>query len=477
MLSLLRRRYTMKQFIHEDFLLNSETGRQLYHEAAENLPILDFHNHLNPKEILEDKHFSTITEAWLGGDHYKWRAMRAHGIPEELVTGSGDPHDKFNAWAETVQNAFGNPLYHWTHLELARYFHIYDTLSPSTSDKIWAECNRQLADPDFSARGLLKKQNVRILCTTDDPMDDLAAHRSLKELGIGFGVYPTFRPEKAMAIDKPDFTDYINNAADKYGKSITALSDLLDLLKERLDYFCSCGCRITDHSLEGDFYRPATYEEADAIFKKRMKGTMPSNEEGAQYRAYILTELGKEYCRRDLVMQLHIGAIRNNSTRLFEKLGPDTGLDSLNDFFFAPQIASLLDAMDRTDELPKTVLYYLNPKDADMLAAMAGNFQSNSKGYRGKVQLGSAWWFCDHKYGMEQQLETLAHTGLLSTFIGMLTDSRSFLSFPRHEYFRRILCEYVGRKVDNGEYPKDMDYLKQMISGICYYNAEKFLNF
>lgn len=466
----------MKPFIHEDFLLKSETGRELYHEAAEQLPILDFHNHLNPTEILEDARFSTITEAWLGGDHYKWRAMRANGVPEELVTGAGAPRDKFNAWAQTVQNAFGNPLYHWTHLELARYFQISETLSPATADQIWENCNEMLAQPGFSARGLLKMQNVKVLCTTDDPMDDLHAHRQLKEEGFEISVYPTFRPEKAMAIDKEGFPSYINDAASKYNRELSSISDLMDLLRERLDYFCSCGCRITDHSLEGDFYRPCTFEEADAIFRKRMDGVLPTSEECAQYRAYLLVELGKEYCKRGLVMQLHIGAIRNNSTRLFKKLGPDTGLDSLNDFCFAPQIAGLLDEMDQTDQLPKTVLYYLNPKDADMLAAMAGNFQSNAYGYRGKVQLGSAWWFCDHKYGMEQQMEALAHTGLLSTFIGMLTDSRSFLSFPRHEYFRRILCEYVGNKVDNGEYPKDMDYLKKMISDICYYNAEKFLN-
>lgn len=466
----------MKPFIHEDFLLQSETGRELYHEAAEQLPILDFHNHLNPDEILENKCFSSITEAWLGGDHYKWRAMRANGVPEELVTGDGSPREKFNAWADTVQNAFGNPLYHWTHLELARYFDIYETLSPATADQIWEKCNNLLASPDFAARGLLKKQNVSVLCTTDDPMDDLHAHRQLKENGYEIGVYPTFRPEKAMAVDKEGFPAYVNNAAEKYNKDLSSLSGLMELLAERLDYFCSCGCRISDHSLEGDFFRPCTYEQADAIYRKRMNGILPSPEECAQYRAFVLVGLGKEYCRHDIVMQLHIGAIRNNSTRFFEKLGPDTGFDSLNDFCFAPQISGLLNEMDKTDQLPKTVLYYLNPKDADMLAAMAGNFQSTTSGCRGKVQLGSAWWFCDHRSGMEQQMESLAHTGLLSTFIGMLTDSRSFLSFPRHEYFRRILCNYVGNKVDNGEYPKDMEYLKKMISDICYYNARKFLN-
>lgn len=466
----------MKSFIHENFLLHSETGRELYHEAASSLPILDFHNHLNPSEILEDTRFSTITDAWLGADHYKWRAMRANGVPEDLITGAGAPRDKFQAWANTVQNAFGNPLYHWTHLELARYFDIYETLSPATAEEIWERCNEKLASAEFSARGLLKKQNAAVLCTTDDPMDSLSAHRQLQKEGYAVRVYPTFRPEKAMAIDKDSFPSYIRAAANKYNKPVLTLSDLLDLLKERLDYFCSCGCRISDHSLEGDFYAPCSYEEANAIFRRRMTGTVPTCAECAKYRAFLLIELGKEYYRRDLVMQLHIGAIRNNSSRLFAKLGPDTGLDSLNDFCFAPQLAGLLNEMDASNQLPKTVLYYLNPKDADMLAAMAGNFQSNDTGIRGKVQLGSAWWFCDHKYGMEQQMEALAHTGLLSTFIGMLTDSRSFLSFPRHEYFRRILCEYVGRKVDNGEYPKDMDYLKKMIADICYYNAEKYLN-
>ncbi|MDD6351683.1 MAG: glucuronate isomerase [Lachnospiraceae bacterium] len=467
----------MRTFMDADFLLESETAKKLYHETAENLPIYDFHNHLSPKEIYEDKNYSDIVTAWLGGDHYKYRVMRANGVPEELVTGNGDPKKKFLAWADTVQNCFGNPLYHWTHLELQRYFDIHETLTPESAEGIYEKCNSLLQKPEFSVRNLLKRMNVKVLCTTDDPADDLCYHKKLAEEEKDFHVYPTFRPEKAMGIGKEGFNDYLAKLEEVSGVSCKTVSGILEALEKRLDYFVSVGCRVTDHSLEEAFYLPATEEEVDQILKARAEGKIPSEADGAKYRGYLLTHLGKLYAKRGLVMQLHIGAIRNNSSRLFKALGPDVGLDSENDFNYAPQLSGLLDSMDQTSELPKTILYYLNSKDTDMLASMAGNFQSNDQGIRGKVQLGAAWWFQDHKYGMEHQMNALANVGLLSTFVGMLTDSRSFLSFSRHEYFRRILCNLVGNAVERGEYPMDLPYLKEMIQGICAENARTYFNF
>ena len=464
----------MRTIIHDDFILKNETARALYHQSAESLPIIDFHNHLNPQEIYEDRCYDNLAEVWLGGDHYKWRAMRANGVPEELITGDGDPYEKFLAWADTVQNCIGNPLYHWTHLELKRYFGIDDVLTPETAPAIWEKCNALLKTPEYSIRNLLKMQNVEVLCTTDDPIDDLKWHKKLAEEGFEIQVLPTFRPGRALDIEKDDFADYIAQLGERTDLEIHSLDDVLQALKKCLAYFIEAGCRVTDHSLESDFFLPASYEEADHIYQKRMRGETLSLEETAKYRGFILTELGREYSRNNLVMQFHIGAIRNNSLRMFQHLGADTGFDSLNDFNYAPQLSALLNAMDLTEELPKTVLYYLNPKDADMLAAMAGNYQSNTQNIRGKVQLGSAWWFCDHKRGMERQMNALADTGLISTFIGMLTDSRSFLSFPRHEYFRRILCNLIGSWVEDGEYPADMPYLNTLIRNICYTNAKQY---
>lgn len=464
----------MRTIIHDDFILKNETARALYHQSAESLPIIDFHNHLNPQEIYEDRCYDNLAEVWLGGDHYKWRAMRANGVPEELITGDGDPYEKFLAWADTVQNCIGNPLYHWTHLELKRYFGIDDVLTPETAPAIWEKCNALLKTPEYSIRNLLKMQNVEVLCTTDDPIDDLKWHKKLAEEGFEIQVLPTFRPGRALDIEKDDFADYIAQLGERTDLEIHSLDDVLQALKKCLAYFIEAGCRVTDHSLESDFFLPASLEEADYIYQKRMSGETLSLEETAKYRGFVLTELGREYSRNNLVMQLHIGAIRNNSLRMFQHLGDDTGFDSLNDFNYAPQLSALLNAMDLTEELPKTVLYYLNSKDADMLAAMAGNYQSNTQNIRGKVQLGSAWWFCDHKSGMERQMNALADTGLISTFIGMLTDSRSFLSFPRHEYFRRILCNLIGSWVEDGEYPADMPYLNTLVQNICYTNAKQY---
>lgn len=464
----------MNTIIHDDFLLKTETAKELFHQSAKTAPIIDFHNHLNPQDIYEDRCYDNLSEVWLGGDHYKWRAMRANGVPEELITGDGDPYKKFLAWADTIQNCIGNPLYHWTHLELKRYFGIDDALTPETAPAIWEKCNVLLKTPEYSIRNLLKMQNVEVLCTTDDPIDDLKWHKKLAEEGFEIQVLPTFRPGRALDIEKNDFANYIALLGERTDLEMHSLNDVLQALKKCLTYFIEAGCRVTDHSLESDFFLPASYEEADHIYQKRMRGETLSLEETAKYRGFILTELGREYSRNNLVMQFHIGAIRNNSLRMFQHLGADTGFDSLNDFNYAPQLSALLNAMDLTEELPKTVLYYLNPKDADMLAAMAGNYQSNTQNIRGKVQLGSAWWFCDHKRGMERQMNALADTGLISTFIGMLTDSRSFLSFPRHEYFRRILCNLIGSWVEDGEYPADMPYLNTLIQNICYTNAKQY---
>ena len=467
----------MASFINEDFMLYNGTGKELYHNAAEELPIIDFHNHLSAQEIYEDKSYNNLSEVWLGGDHYKWRAMRAAGIREEYITGQADPYDKFLAWAGTVQECFGNPLYHWTHLELARYFGIYENLNRETAPAIWEKANARLQG-GLSARALLKMQKAEVLCTTDDPADSLIWHKKLKEDASlsGLRVLPTFRPDRAVHLERQDFPEYLGQLGEAAQIKIDSAASLLEALTRRLEYFVEMGCPVADHSLEGPFFAEADEGEAERIFRKRLAGQSLLPEELAAYKGYILSRLGRLYAGRNLVMQLHIGALRNNSARNFRQLGADTGFDSLNDFSFAPQLGRLLDAMDRTDELPKTILYCLNPKDTPMLAAMAGNFQGNSRGIRGKVQLGAAWWFCDHAHGMEEQMQALMDVGLLPAFVGMLTDSRSFLSFPRHEYFRRILCNKVGEIVEKGQYPRDMEYLSRMVRDICYENARQYFS-
>lgn len=466
-----------KPFIDDDFMLYSRTASNLFHNHAESLPVIDFHNHLNPQEIYEDRMYDNMTEVWLEADHYKWRAMRANGISERLITGDGGPYEKFLAYADTIQNSFGNPLYHWTHLELKRYFDIDETLNPSSARRIWDACNEKLRDPGWSARNLLRMQKAAILCTTDDPADTLEWHKKIREDIQDLAVLPSFRPGGALDIEKSSFSDYISRLGQTADLKINCVEDLMEALSRRLAFFIENGCRVTDHSLESSFYRGIGSHEADRIFRERLAGNPVSGEEAAGYRGYILTQLGRLYADQGLVMQLHIGAIRNNSSRMFSCLGADAGFDSINDFAYAPQLSELLNAMDRTDQIPRTILYCLNPKDTPMLAAMAGNFQGNEDGIRSRIQLGSAWWFCDHLHGMEEQLQALCDVGLLSGFIGMLTDSRSFLSFPRHEYFRRILCNKVGSLVEKGQYPADMDYLGSMIEGICCGNAETYFRF
>ena len=462
----------MKNFMDSDFLLQTDTAKMLYHDAAETMPIFDYHNHLNQKAILEDSQMDNLTQVWLGGDHYKWRAMRAMGVPEELITGNGSDYDKFLAWARTIENSIGNPLYHWTHLELQRYFGITAPLSEATAKQIWDSANEQMRTKEFSVRNLILRQNVKYMCTTDDPADDLEAHKALKNENFGCTVLPTFRPEKAMAIEKPGYADYIAKLSEVSGVDIKNVDDLMKALAKRMDYFISVGCVVTDHSLEGCFYQPATVEDVDRVMKKRLEGEELTAAECGMYKGYVMIALGKMYARKNIVMQLHIGALRNNSSRQLAAIGVDSGFDSMDDIKYASYLSTMLNEMDKENLLPKTVLYSLNPNDNEMLASMAGNFQGG--GIRGKMQFGTAWWFNDHKPGMEAQLTVLSSIGLLSPFIGMLTDSRSFLSFPRHEYFRRILCNVVGNWVENGEYPNHPDFLKEMINNISYNNAYNY---
>ena len=462
----------MKNFMDSDFLLQTDTAKMLYHDAAETMPIFDYHNHLNQKAILEDSQMDNLTQVWLGGDHYKWRAMRAMGVPEELITGNGSDYDKFLAWARTIENSIGNPLYHWTHLELQCYFGITAPLSEATAKQIWDSANEQMRSKEFSVRNLILRQNVKYMCTTDDPADDLEAHKALKNENFGCTVLPTFRPEKAMAIEKPGYADYIAKLSEVSGVDIKNVDDLMKALEKRMDYFISVGCVVTDHSLEGCFYQPATVEDVDRVMKKRLEGEELTAAECGMYKGYVMIALGKMYARKNIVMQLHIGALRNNSSRQLAAIGVDSGFDSMDDIKYASYLSTMLNEMDKENLLPKTVLYSLNPNDNEMLASMAGNFQGG--GIRGKMQFGTAWWFNDHKPGMEAQLTVLSSIGLLSPFIGMLTDSRSFLSFPRHEYFRRILCNVVGNWVENGEYPNHPDFLKEMINNISYNNAYNY---
>jgi glucuronate isomerase len=463
----------MKPFMNEDFLLETETAKKLYHEFAKEMPIFDFHCHLSPKEIAENKKYSNITEIWLGGDHYKWRAMRSNGVTEDFMTGDKPAREKFEKWAETVPYAIGNPLYHWTHLELQRYFGIEETLSPKTSEMVWNKTNELLDTKEFTARELMKRSNVKGICTTDDPIDDLRYHKAIQEdKTFDIKVLPTFRPDKAINIEKVGFVEWINELSKVVGFEVDSYTALKLALTERVDFFHEVGCRISDHGLDSVVFAEATDEKLNEIFKKGLNKETLTEEELKAYKGKLLQHLGREYARHGWTMQLHIGALRNNSTRMFNKLGPDTGFDSIGDEIFAQGLSKLLDSLDSTDELPKTILYCLNPRDNYVLGTMIGAFQGG--GIPGKIQFGSGWWFCDQRDGMEDQMKALANLGLLSRFVGMLTDSRSFLSYTRHEYFRRILCNLLGRWVENGEYPADFEMLETIVKGICYNNAANY---
>lgn len=465
----------MKYFMNDDFLLSTDTAKNLYHNYAKNLLIFDYHCHLSPKEIAENRQFKDLTEIWLEGDHYKWRASRTAGVSEHFITGNASNYEKYQHWANVVPKCIGNPLYHWVHLELARPFGIKNTVfNPKNADEIWATCNELLAKPEFSARGIMQQMNVAMVGTTDDPIDSLQYHQQIvQDSSFNIEVTPTFRPDRVFKIERDDFCDYIQLLEKQAGSSIQSFDDLQQVLLYRLAYFDSCGCKASDHGIEVvRFSSIPSEKELNRIFQYRLAGNILSETEIAQFSTAILVWLGKQYYRLNWVMQYHIGAIRNNNTRMFKLLGADAGFDSIGDRSYAEALAKLLDQMDQTDELPKTILYCLNPRDNEMIATMAGNFQGG--GIAGKIQFGSGWWFNDQKDGMERQLQQLSQLGLLSQFVGMLTDSRSFLSYTRHEYFRRILCEMLGKWVENGEVPNDMALMGEMVNNICFYNAKHY---
>lgn len=466
----------MKKFMCENFLLKMKTSEKLYHDYAKKMPICDYHCHISPKDIAENKKFKNITEIWLYGDHYKWRAMRSNGVNEEEITGSADDKTKFNQWVKTIEQCIGNPLYHWTHLELQRYFGIDEVLNSKSANYIWNKCNERLTEGSFSAREIIKKSNVKVICTTDDPIDTLKYHNMIaNDDSFDVKVLPTFRPDKAVNIDKNTYKDWIKKLENVTGKDIKNYDDLKNALIDRINYFEKAGCKISDHSLELLVYCETNHDEVSQIFDNYLKGISLSKTDIYKYKSDLINFFGKIYAEKNWAMQLHIGALRNNNTRMFKKLGPDTGFDSINDCTFAESLSKLLNEMDKENKLPKCILYCLNPRDNEVIATMIGNFQS--EGIKGKIQFGSGWWFNDQKDGIEKQLKALANLGLLSNFVGMLTDSRSLLSYTRHEYFRRILCNLIGQWVEDGEFPNDYEFLGKIIENICYYNAVEYFNF
>ncbi|VGO23106.1 glucuronate isomerase [Pontiella sulfatireligans] len=463
----------MKKFMDADFLLQTKTAIKLYHEHAAHMPIYDYHCHLSAQEVAEDKQYDNIGECWLGGDHYKWRGMRTNGIEEKYCTGDASWRDKFQKWAETVPQTLRNPLYHWTHLELQRYFDIDTLLSPATADEIYEECTAKLRTPEFSARNLMRKMNVKLVCTTDDPVDDLRWHKQLQDEGFEIKVLPAFRPDKAMNISDPKaYKRYVKQLSEASGVEIVDFATLMEAVDLRHEYFHSVGCRLSDHGVAYVPDAEADSATLDAIFCKVMRGGEPTKEEADAYLAASLYIVGKLNHTRGWAQQFHVGVFRNNNSRLFKALGPDTGFDSIADYRQGPGMIRLLDRLDSSNQLTKTILYNINPGDNELFATMIGNYQDGS--YAGKMQFGSGWWFLDQKDGMEKQMNALSNLGLLSRFVGMLTDSRSFLSYPRHEYFRRILCNLIGNDVENGEIPADMELLGQMVENICYNNAVEY---
>jgi glucuronate isomerase len=461
----------MQEFLNDDFILKNETAKYLYHNHAKKMPIYDFHCHLSSKEIYEDKKFASITEAWLGGDHYKWRALRQYGIDEAYITGNKSDKEKFDKWAEVLPYTVGNPLYNWTHLELKRYFGINDILSLKTKDKIYEECNKKLET--LTARKLIIMNNVNVIFTTDDPVDDLKYHKLLSEdKSFKTKVLPAFRPDKVLNVEYSWFYDWLGKLEKVVEFKITSLELLKKALTMRIDYFDQVGCAASDHALDVVMYEDASEIEVESIFTKVLNKEKLTSSELSKYKGHLLVFLGREYNKRNWVQQYHIGALRNVSSRMLKVLGPDTGYDAIEDRTFASTLAKLLDALDVTDELPKTILYCLNPRDNEVLAAITNCFQSSKT--ISKIQFGSAWWFNDQKDGMERQIEALSQMCLLSKFVGMLTDSRSFMSYTRHEYFRRILCNKLGTLVEEGLYPKDLEFLGKIVEDICYNNAVNY---
>ncbi|WP_413376280.1 glucuronate isomerase [Alkalihalobacillus sp. 1P02AB] len=467
---------TNQSFIHDHFMLQSKAAEKLYHQFSKDLPIIDYHCHVSPFEIAENRRYENISELWLHGDHYKWRAMRTMGVDEAYITGDKSDKEKFLKWAEVVPYTIGNPLYHWTHLELKRYFNVDELLSPKTAERIWEQTNEILKSNTFSTQGIIKQSNVELICTTDDPIDTLEAHEAIQEQEVfATKVIPAFRPDKALFITSPTYLNYLEKLEHASEKPIQKLSDLLQVLEDRASYFHERGCRLSDHGIETLPYTPCTESEASTIFEKALnQETITVNEE-RQFQTFVLLFLGGIYHKLGWTLQFHLGALRNNNSRMFDKLGADTGYDSMGDFSMARDLNQFLNELDQKNQLPKTIIYTLNPIYNEVIATAIGNFQSS--GTVGKIQFGSGWWFNDQKEGMEKQMRDLANIGLLSAFVGMLTDSRSFLSYTRHEYFRRILCNMIGKWVEDGEVPYDEEWLGQIVQNISYHNAKNYFQF
>lgn len=465
----------MRTFLDENFLLQNKTAERLYHDFAKDMPIIDYHCHLPPDQIANDIRFDNLTQVWLYGDHYKWRAMRTNGVDESYCTGNKPDHEKFQKWAATVPYTLRNPLYHWTHLELKRYFGVEDILNAESATKVYDVCTDKLRREEYSVRNLLRKMNVKVVCTTDDPTDSLEHHRKLADDGFEISILPAYRPDKAMNPDDPkSLNDYIEKLEAVSNTNISSYSDYLDALKKRHDYFASMGCSVSDHGLEQIYAEDYTDAEINSIFSKLRKGESISKENNIKFRSAMLEIFAVWDHEKGWVQQYHLGALRNNNSRMMKQLGPDTGWDSIGDFSQGRALAKFLDRLDRNDQLAKTILYNLNPSDNELMATMIGNFNDGS--LPGKIQFGSAWWFLDQKDGMTKQINALSNMGLLSRFVGMLTDSRSFLSYPRHEYFRRILCNLFGEEIENGELPADIEWTGKIIRDICYHNAAEYFN-
>ena len=469
----------MISFIHDDFLLQTDTAKQLYHDHSEKLPIIDYHCHLNPKEIAEDHKFKTITELWLGGDHYKWRLLRANGVAEKYITGDAPDWEKFEKWAATVPYTMRNPMYHWTHLELKRVFGSNELLNPETARDIYEKTNKMLQEPEFSARGLMKRFNVEVVCTTDDPTDSLVYHQQIKDSGFDIKVLPTWRPDKSMAVENVTvFGEYIEKLNEVTGTTIESFDDYLRAIRNRHNYFELNGCKLADHGIDNFFSEHCTIDEATAIFNKvyKQKNTL-TDLEVLKFKSKMLYENAIMNYEKGWVQQFHYGAIRNNNSRMFDALGPDAGYDSMNDASgVAKSLSLFFDSLEKDSKLAKSIIYNLNPNDNYLIASMIGNFQDGT--VPGKIQFGSGWWFLDQKDGMEDQMNILSTQGLFSRFVGMLTDSRSFVSYPRHEYFRRILCNLIGDDIEKGLLPEtEFDFLSKMVEGISYYNAKEYFNF
>ncbi len=466
----------MNKFMDKDFLLDTDMAKKLFHEYAEDMPICDYHCHLSPKEIYENQPPENISQLWLSGDHYKWRAMRSCGVEEKYCTGDATPREKFEKFAYTLQYCIGNPLYHWAHIELQRYFGIDTPLNAKTADEIYDRANKAIAEGDFRSQSLIMRSNVKIVCTTDDPVDDLKYHKLLKDVdGFDCKVLPSFRPDKALNAHLDGFADYIKILGDAAGVEIKSYKDVIKALLARADYFNEVGCKVSDQAFDYPPYSPADDREIEAVFQKAMNGEKITMQECDKYRTPVLLALGKKYKQLGWAMEIHIGAMRNNNTLMFEKLGADTGFDSVGDCEVAAPLSRFLDALNKEDNLPKTILFNLNDKDNTVLGTMLGNFQSADA--ESKIQFGPAWWFLDTMDGMINQMKTLGNLGVLGKFVGMETDSRSFTSYGRHEYFRRIMCSLIGRWVEDGWYACDMDILKEIVCGICYNNAIKYFNF